>query len=92
MVISFPVFSYQVYLTENDLNRNGIETSDIRLELISEISALEEDLAKLNAKLENTHNPKDKKIIQNKINAIEERLKKLKKQLEDYNKHMDTIG
>ncbi len=92
LISSIPVFSYQIRITETDLNKGEIKTSDVRLELISEISALEEDLHKLRIKKENTDNPKDKKIIQNKINAIEEKLKKLKEQLEDYDKHMDTIG
>jgi len=77
---------------ENLLLSEGIKTSDIRLELVSEIKTLEEDLKKLKTKLKSTENPEKKKLLRNKIDAIKERLKVLKKQLENYNQHIDTVS
>ena len=69
-----------------------IKTSDIRLEIVSEISILEEDLKKLKRKMELTDNPQEKKLLKNKVEAIEEKIKVLKKQLENYNQHINNIS
>ncbi len=97
------ILSYFLYLfifftnfkalgNENLLLSEEIKTSDIRLELVSEIKTLEEDLKKLETKLKSTENPEEKKLLRNKIDAIKERLKVLKKQLENYNQHIDTVS
>ncbi len=77
---------------ESLLLSEEIKTSDIRLELVSEIKTLEEDLKKLETKFKSTENPEEKKLLKNKIDAIKEKLKVLKKQLEDYNQHIDTVS
>ncbi len=77
---------------ENLLFSEGIKTSDVRLELVSEIKTLEEDLKNLETKLKSIESPEEKKLLKNKIDAIKEKLKVLRKQLEDYNQHIDTVS
>ena len=83
---------YTAYGEENFLYAEEIKTSDIRLEIVSEISVLEDDLKKIKRKMETTEDPEEKKLLKNKIDAIKEKLKILKKQLEDYNQHINNIS
>ncbi len=69
-----------------------IKTSDVRFELISEIENLSDNVKALQRKLDETDDPKEKKILKVKIKLMKEKIQLLKKQLENYKENVEPIS